>query len=135
MTYAHSENHWGGLNVECWAGLVRPVVACPVGFIVPFRVYAEDSATLGSDLSAVVGEVAGKVPEVVRLGGGAVEEIFENAISGKSHVAFGIYGDGAKVLDCLEQLSRAIGLRQVRPGLMRMAPPTEAPSAPPRSSQ
>lgn len=47
----------------------------------------------------------------------------KNQISGKPYVAFGTHGGGAKVLDSLERLSQAIGLKQVRPGMMCMGAP------------
>jgi flavorubredoxin len=47
----------------------------------------------------------------------------KNAISGKPYVAFGTHGGGAKVLDSLERLSQAIGLRQVMPGMMCLGAP------------
>jgi NAD(P)H dehydrogenase (quinone) len=47
----------------------------------------------------------------------------KNAISGKPYVAFGTHGGGAKVLESLERLSQAIGLRQVAPGIMCLGAP------------
>ena len=47
----------------------------------------------------------------------------KNAIAGKPYVAFGTHGGGAKVLDSLERLSQAIGLRQVTPGMMCLGAP------------
>jgi NAD(P)H dehydrogenase (quinone) len=47
----------------------------------------------------------------------------KNQISGKPYVAFGTHGGGAKVLDSLERLAQAIGLRQVQPGMMCMGAP------------
>ena len=47
----------------------------------------------------------------------------KEAVSGKPYVAFGTHGGGAKVLDSLERLSQAIGLRQVTPGVMCLGAP------------
>ena len=42
----------------------------------------------------------------------------KEALNGKPYVAFGTHGGGAKVLDSIERLSQAVGLRQARPGMM-----------------
>ena len=47
----------------------------------------------------------------------------KEAISGKPYVAFGTHGGGAKVLDSLERLSQAIGLRQATAGMMSLGAP------------
>jgi flavorubredoxin len=47
----------------------------------------------------------------------------KSAIAGKPYVAFGSHGGGARVLESLERLSQAIGLRQVQPGIMCMGAP------------
>ena len=44
-------------------------------------------------------------------------------ISGKPYVAFGTHGGGARVLESLEKLSQAIGLRQAAPGMMCLRAP------------
>ncbi len=43
---------------------------------------------------------------------------YKGELSGRPYVAFGTHGGGAKVLGSLERLSQAIGLKQVRPGMM-----------------
>jgi len=47
----------------------------------------------------------------------------KETLSGKPYVAFGTHGGGARVLDSLERLSQAVGLAQVRPGLMCQGAP------------
>ena len=47
----------------------------------------------------------------------------KEALSGKPYVAFGTHGGGAKVLDSMERLSQAVGLRQVRSGMMCQGAP------------
>lgn len=47
----------------------------------------------------------------------------KNEISGKPYIAFGTHGGGAKVLESLERLSQAIGLKQVVPGMMCLGAP------------
>ncbi|MGD9495299.1 MAG: flavodoxin family protein [Armatimonadota bacterium] len=47
----------------------------------------------------------------------------KNAVAGKPYVAFGTHGGGARVLESLERLSQAIGLRQVTPGMMCLGAP------------
>ena len=47
----------------------------------------------------------------------------KDRISGKPYVAFGTHGGGARVLESLERLSQAIGLKQVRPGMMCLGSP------------
>jgi len=42
----------------------------------------------------------------------------KETLSGKPYVAFGTHGGGGKVLDSLERLSQAVGLKQVRAGMM-----------------
>ncbi len=44
-------------------------------------------------------------------------------LSGKPYVAFGTHGGGAKVLDSLEGLAQAVGLKQLRPGMMCQGAP------------
>ena len=48
---------------------------------------------------------------------------YKGKLSGRPYVAFGTHGGGAKVLDSLERLSQAIGLKQVRPGMMCASAP------------
>jgi len=43
---------------------------------------------------------------------------YKGKLSGRPYVAFGTHGGGGKALDSLERLSQAIGLTQVRPGMM-----------------
>jgi len=47
----------------------------------------------------------------------------KDAISGKPAVAFGTHGGGARVLESLERLAQAIGLRLVEPGMMCLGRP------------
>jgi len=47
----------------------------------------------------------------------------KEGLSDKPYVAFGTHGGGARVLDSLERLSQAIGLKQVRPGMMCASAP------------
>ena len=44
-------------------------------------------------------------------------------LSGKPYVAFGTHGGGARVLESLERLSQAVGLRQAAPGMMSLGAP------------
>jgi NAD(P)H dehydrogenase (quinone) len=43
---------------------------------------------------------------------------YKGKLSGRPYVAFGTHGGGGKSLDSLERLSQALGLKQVRPGMM-----------------
>ncbi len=68
-------------------------------------------------------------PDYFSYAAGHVKVFFDealahkNEISGKPYVAFGTHGGGAKVLDSLERLSQAIGLKQVQPGMMCLGAP------------
>ncbi|MGD9520011.1 MAG: flavodoxin family protein [Armatimonadota bacterium] len=68
-------------------------------------------------------------PEYFSYAAGHVKTFFDEAlaykanISGKPYVAFGTHGGGARVLESLERLSQALGLKQVRPGMMCLGAP------------
>jgi flavorubredoxin len=48
---------------------------------------------------------------------------WKNQIGGKPYVAFGSHGGGARVLESAEHLCQAIGMHQVRAGMMCMGAP------------
>ncbi len=85
----------------------------------------------GADIEAVSGADGFAVgsPDYFSYAAGHVKTFYDealahkNAISGKPYVAFGTHGGGAKVLESLERLSQAIGLRQVTPGMMCLGAP------------
>lgn len=85
----------------------------------------------GADLGAVAdadGFAIGS-PDYFSYVAGHVKTFFDEAlahkqaISGKPAVAFGTHGGGAKVLESLERLTQAIGLRLVTPGMMCLGEP------------
>jgi NAD(P)H dehydrogenase (quinone) len=94
-------------------------------------VEAEMVSLPGADAEAVVGADGFAIgsPDYFSYAAGHVKTFYDealphkNAISGKPYVAFGTHGGGAKVLDSLERLSQAIGLRQVTPGMMCLGAP------------
>ena len=55
------------------------------------------------------------------------------ALTGKPYVAFGTHGGGARVLESLERLSRAVGLSQAAPGIMCQGAPGAADAEPARA--
>jgi NAD(P)H dehydrogenase (quinone) len=85
----------------------------------------------GADIGAVSGADGFAIgsPDYFSYVAGHVKTFYDealphkNAISGKPYVAFGTHGGGAKVLESLERLSQAIGLRQVAPGIMCLGAP------------
>jgi NAD(P)H dehydrogenase (quinone) len=68
-------------------------------------------------------------PDYFSYVAGHVKTFFDEAlahktrISGKPYVAFGTHGGGAKVLESLERLAQAIGLKQAAPGMMCLGAP------------
>ena len=68
-------------------------------------------------------------PDYFSYMAGHVKTFFDEALSHKKtfsdkpYVAFGTHGGGAKVLDSLERLSQAIGLKQTRAGMMCLGAP------------
>lgn len=85
----------------------------------------------GADMDTVIdadGYAIGS-PDYFSYVAGHVKTLFDEAlahkahISGKPYVAFGSHGGGAKVLESLERLAQAIGLRQVTPGVMCLGAP------------
>jgi flavorubredoxin len=71
-------------------------------------------------------------PEYYSYMAGHVKTFFDEALAyraqlaGKPYVAFGTHGGGARVLDSLERLCQAQGLRQAAPGLMCAGAPGPA---------
>ena len=80
------------------------------------------------DLLACAGVALGS-PDYFSYMAGHMKVFFDEALShkatlkGRPYVAFGTHGGGAKVLDSMERLSQAIGLSQVRPGMMCQGSP------------
>ncbi len=68
-------------------------------------------------------------PDYFSYMAGHVKTFFDEALAQKEilshrpYVAFGTHGGGARVLESLDRLSQAIGLRQAAPGMMTQGAP------------
>lgn len=68
-------------------------------------------------------------PDYFSYMAGQVKTFFDEALahkeelSGRPYVAFGTHGGGARVLETLERLSQAVGLKQAAPGIMTLGAP------------
>ncbi len=84
---------------------------------------------LSMDAAAAADGYAIGSPDYFSYVAGHVKTFFDDArprkgeISGKPVVLFGTHGGGAKVLESLERLSNALGMRQAAPGMMCLGEP------------
>ena len=67
-------------------------------------------------------------PDYFSYVAGQVKTFFDKTLSddrfhGKPYVGFGTHGGGAKVLDCIDRLAKAVKLQQVAPGVMTKGRP------------
>ena len=70
-------------------------------------------------------------PDYFSYVAGQVKVFFDKILrderfSGKPYVGFGTHGGGAKVLDCIDRLAKAVKLEQVAPGVMTRGAPDAA---------
>ncbi len=52
--------------------------------------------------------------------------LYDERFKGKPYVGFGTHGGGAKVLECIERLAKAVGLKRAAPGLQVKGRPADA---------
>ena len=52
--------------------------------------------------------------------------LYDDRFHGKPYVGFGTHGGGAKVLDCIDRLAKAVKLKQISPGVMTKGAPDAA---------
>jgi len=71
-------------------------------------------------------------PDYYSYMAGELKTFFDRAfhhkpkLSGKPYASFGSHGGGAKVVDAIDKLAQAIGLRQVCPGVLSLKAPGAA---------
>ena len=83
-----------------------------------------------TEAAAAAGLAIGS-PDYFSYMAGTVKSFFDQALynehfKGKPCVCFGTHGGGAKVLEVLERLAKAIGLKQAAPGVLVKGLPTDA---------
>jgi flavorubredoxin len=94
------------------------VKVVPAGEIDLAAVARADAVAIGSPdyFSYVAGQVKTFFDQI----------LYDERFKGKPYVGFGTHGGGAKVLECIERLAKACGLKQVVPGLLVKGRPEDA---------